>query len=81
MVIKNWQSRKTGNTRHTIRRKTTKQYVLDTTMRKQTQTTSIRYYITCCTFVNLVIHVSVSMVDYLIILQEIDIMSLMRTVI
>jgi len=55
--------------------------VLDTTIRKQTQTTSIRYYITFCTFVNLVIHVSVSMVDYLIILQEIDIMSLLRTVI
>ena len=40
-AIKNGQSRETGNTGHTIRRKkekkNSKQYVLDTTIRKQTQ--------------------------------------------
>jgi hypothetical protein len=35
--IKNWQSRETGNTDEETQNKNTTQYVLDTTIRKQTQ--------------------------------------------
>ena len=38
-----WQSKETGNTGHSIRKKNTTQYLLDTIMPKQTQTTQIRH--------------------------------------
>ena len=41
-AIKNGQSRDTGNIDEDKQNKNTTQYVLDTTIRKQTQTTSIR---------------------------------------
>jgi hypothetical protein len=39
LAIENGQSRKTGNIGYTRRRKNTTQYMMDTTIRKQTQLT------------------------------------------